>query len=217
MIPGRVKLGIGIPSNGPWECDFGTSLLALWTKLICEPPSEEFAMEYMVKTGSMLPVNRTEIVKTLMEKGCTHILWLDDDMTFPEDVAHRLLAHGKSIVGCNASRKSPPFAPTAIGLDKKHCFTREESAGLEEVMHVGLAVMLTDIRVFKALPEPWFPMSWSAELNRYVGEDVYFCHLQRSRGVKVWVDHDLSKEIGHVGPFAYTLDLAENTMADAGV
>jgi hypothetical protein len=209
MIKGAVKLGIAIPSGGTWECDFGTSLAFMLCKLVAEPPAEKFALHIMNRTGSMLPVNRTELAKEMVKQDCTHILWLDDDMTFPADTAHRLLAAGKSIVGCNASRKSPPYSPTAIGLDKKHLFTMAENKGLEEVIHVGMAVMLTDARIFKGLEEPWFPMTWSPERKQYVGEDVYFCHLMRSMGLKVWVDHDLSKEIGHIGPYAYTVDIAE--------
>jgi hypothetical protein len=206
----RVKLGIAIPSGGMWQADFGMSYGNMLCRICTDDPiAPEWALHLANKGGSMLPVNRTWLVKEMQAREVTHILWLDDDMTFPVDTAHRLLAHGKSVVGCNASRKNPPYAPTAVGLDRKHCFTTAEKSGLEEVLHVGMAVMLTDIRVFRGLPEPWFPMSWSAEMQRYVGEDVFFCHLMRQRGIKVWVDHDLSKEVGHIGPHTYTTDLAE--------
>ena len=41
-----------------------------------------------------------------------------------------------------------------------------------------------------------------------VGEDVYFCKLARERGFDVFVDHDLSKDCGHVGMLEYKTDHA---------
>ena len=35
------------------------------------------------------------------------------------------------------------------------------------------------------------------------GEDVYFCTMARVHGFEVWVDHDLSKEVTHIGQFEY--------------
>jgi hypothetical protein len=37
-----------------------------------------------------------------------------------------------------------------------------------------------------------------------VGEDFYFFRSLRAAGFKIYVDHDLSAEVGHVGQRIYT-------------
>jgi len=48
----------------------------------------------------------------------------------------------------------------------------------------------------------------------YVGEDIYFCKLAQAHGFKVWVDHDLSKDVKHIGKMEFTHDHAEACRAD---
>jgi len=40
----------------------------------------------------------------------------------------------------------------------------------------------------------------------YEPEDFYFCKKLRANGVSVYVDHDVSQEVAHVGDFEYTLN-----------
>jgi len=60
--------------------------------------------------------------------------------------------------------------------------------------------------VFKALSEPWYETPWRTDKRGYIGEDVFFCNKARDAGFKIWIDHDVSKEIGHVGTFEYKHD-----------
>jgi hypothetical protein len=43
----------------------------------------------------------------------------------------------------------------------------------------------------------------------YIGEDIYFCKLAQANGMKVYVDHDLSKDVRHIGVMEFTHDHAE--------
>ena len=38
---------------------------------------------------------------------------------------------------------------------------------------------------------------------------MYFCRLLQKAGVPIYVDHDLSKECGHLGSFDFRLDHAQ--------
>ena len=166
-------------------------------------------------SGSMLHDLRTDLVRRAMVADATHMLFLDDDMQFPVDLLNRLLAHNKPVVGCNYSRRCIPPIPTSHGLDDKPVYTRPDSTGLESVAHIGTGVMLIDMRVFEHLDAtlgleamPWFQFGWT-DLNhpdkppRPEGEDVYFCRKLRSAGVPLYVDHDVSKNVGHLGEWEY--------------
>lgn len=128
--------------------------------------------------------------------GATHILWLDADMTFPSDTAFRLLKHDKDIVAANYVTRVSPSRPTA--KRDGQCVSSHDAHGLEAVDHVGMGVFLMKTSVVPSLPSPRFWYSTPTET-----EDVYFCRLLRAAGLDIWIDHDLSKEVGHVGQFTY--------------
>lgn len=128
--------------------------------------------------------------------GATHILWLDADMTFAPDTALRLLKHEKHVVAANYVTRVPPSRPTARRDGK--CISSIDATGLESVDHVGMGVFLMKTSVVENIPRPRF---WYDSLTET--EDVYFCRLLKVAGHEIWIDHDLSKDVGHVGQFTY--------------
>lgn len=169
--------------------------------------------------GSILPDVRMRLITTAMKWEATHIFMVDSDMVFPQDTLVRLLLHGKHVVGCNYPRRKIPCLPTAYSADRKGpCFTNPDSGGLEEVSHIGTGMILLDTRVLDAFCEyvdlPWFcfepqidPEAKDVSGIRTKGEDVYFCHKIAELGIPMYIDHDLSKEVGHVGKLVFTHQL----------
>jgi hypothetical protein len=62
--------------------------------------------------------------------------------------------------------------------------------------------MLIKREVFEGMSEPWFDMPWQTTRG-YMGEDVFFCKKAQELGYKVYIDHDVSHEIGHIGTFEF--------------
>jgi hypothetical protein len=145
-----------------------------------------------------------------MQEGCTHILFIDSDMRFPQDMIGRLIKHDLDIVATNCARRRMPTGPTAQlykeNGERELVWTMPESTGLQEVGSVGMGVMLIKANVFEALAEPWFETPWRHDKRGYIGEDVYFCQKAAAAGFKIWIDHDVSKEIGHIGTFEFKHD-----------
>jgi hypothetical protein len=81
-----------------------------------------------------------------------------------------------------------------------------ESTGIEEVGSIGMGVMLIKRNVFEKLTEPWFETPWRTDARGYIGEDIFFCRKAQDAGYKIWIDHDVSKEIGHIGTFEFKHD-----------
>jgi hypothetical protein len=173
-------------------------------------------MSYMVhnKRGSILASMRQKQLDAAIENKATHLLWVDSDQTFPRDLAHRLIKRKKQVVAANVATKVIPSCSTArlrSGTPEGvPLYTTPDSTGLVEVWRVGTGIMMIDLNIFKkpALKErPYFNQPWNEELDSYVGEDWSFAERLEKAGVKLYVDQDVSKEIGHLGTLKYGHDL----------
>lgn len=168
------------------------------------------AVALKISEGTLIANQRAELSLDAMREGCSHILFIDSDMRFPQDMISRLLKHDVDIVATNCARRRMPTGPTAQiykeNGDRELVWTMPDSTGLQEVGSVGMGVMLIKAGVFKALSEPWYETPWRSDKRGYIGEDVFFCNKARDAGFRIWIDHDVSKEIGHVGTFEYKHD-----------
>ena len=169
--------------------------------------AQGMTLGYQIAQYSILPFSRNELVRGALERKATHVLFIDSDMEFPTDTALRLIRHHKSIMAANCMGRRRPYSLTARTAAGEEVVTGPDTTGIEKVHRVGTGVMLVDLEVFKALPEPWFDYRWKQNEDgsaRPVGEDFVFVDAAREAGFEVFVDHDLSKEVNHVGTFQYT-------------
>lgn len=166
------------------------------------------AISFIPMGSSILPLQRQKIAIKALEGGCTHILWIDSDMEFPPDLLIRLLSHQKDIVAANCIARRPPWTVTARDELGEQIGTFPESTGLQEVHRVGLAILLHTTDVLRNAPSPWFDFEWIPEKQIFRGEDFAFCDKARSAGFQIFVDHDLSKQINHIGIFPFNVTQA---------
>ena len=214
-MPKKLKLFIAVPSQHIWEATFGMSLVFMTNSLAAHPVEGYKDIEYQVfnKRGSLLANMRQTLLERALKEDFTHLLFLDSDQTFPPDLVHRLLAHDKQVVACNIATKKLPPDPTArqqsLTDRAGQLVYSHNQAGLEKVWRVGTGIMLLRLNLFKrpGMQPPWFDQRWNEGLNSYVGEDWGFCEKLQKAGVSIYVDHDVSKEVKHVGPLDYGHDL----------
>ena len=168
------------------------------------------AISLKISQGTLIANQRAELCLDAMREKCTHVLFIDSDMRFPHDMIERLLQHDLDIVATNCARRRMPTGPTAQiykeNGERELVYTMPESTGLQEVGSVGMGVMLIKANVFAKLAEPRFETPWRHDKRGYIGEDVFFCKKARDAGFKIWIDHDVSKEIGHIGMFEFKHD-----------
>jgi hypothetical protein len=158
--------------------------------------------------GPILPEVRRRLVSQAFAMEATHILWVDSDMEFPADVIARFLNHNLAVVAANYPRKNLEARPTAY-IDSPDfvgpVWTMDTSTGLQKVTVAGMGLMLTDMRVFEKIQLPFFAFEpQKPDFVRDTGEDVYFCRELYKAGIPIHIDHDLSKQVSHVGEFKYT-------------
>lgn len=203
----EVNVLIGTPCTHNWEALFGQAMLAMVAYVFTTPLKEyHINIGWDFQIGSMIWKAREDICQHAVENGFSHVLFLDSDQTFPPDTLHKLLERDVDVVACNVAIKTTPTSPTARRLDKDNyihpVFTSKESTGLEEVWRVGTGVMMFKTEVLKKLERPWFTIDWDKR-NGHHGEDWMFCARLEDAGIPLYVDHDLSWLIGHVGQVEY--------------
>ena len=216
--PGLFRLAVCVPSGDEWKASMGMSLAVMGVEL-CRTRIEGYSRQQVgfvnVRTSLIMQLRHTLVEKALIEFQATHLLFVDSDQVFPANAVHRLARPRKAVIGANIVTRKLPMVPCALGFDLKKLWTRPESTGLEEVASVGTGLCLVNTKVFADLDVPYFESYFSREANVFVGEDVDFCNKLRAKGHRIFVDHDLLKEIGHLGEFDYNFPVARGAGGSA--
>lgn len=213
-----MKIAIGIPSTGMWHADFAMSLLNLVMTFHAEARVGNLNDELRVihNRGSILPKQRREIVRSALDWGADYLLWIDSDHTFPNYLLTRLLRHKKDVVAINCVTKSTPASPTARLKSAEIMYGEPtfsvSGKGLEKVWRVGTGVMLVKADVYRTTGPDIFHMFYRAEVDNYQGEDWSMCEAMEDKGFEIFVDHDLSLEVGHIGFLNYKHDLVPESV-----
>ena len=193
-----------VPSTGTWTSDTSRCMALMFSHFAMYKVrgAHTQKLSLLSSDGSMLSSLRELMVKKVLGTNASHLLFIDSDMTFPKDTLKRLVEHRKPFVAANCTTRKHPVETVAHDLSGERVVSIGQ-AGLQEVQHVGLAVALIETEALKALRPPLFLMDWIPSLGTYCGEDVYFCQKLVESGVKLYIDHALSREIGHVGQYIY--------------
>lgn len=167
--------------------------------------------------GTLIADQRQNLVGEALKVGADYVLFIDSDMRFPKDTFDRLLAHGKPIVAANYTTRRLPPEPVSFADETctNRVYTREASTGLEKVYATGMGLMLVDTKVFRETPLPWFQIGYSTKQHEFFGEDVFFCHQAAKHGFETFIDHDLSKDVRHIGNLEFSYHHAEACIDDA--
>lgn len=204
----HLNVAVCVPSGGYWVSGFGHSLAMMVADFMLWRPegAKSKYLQILTQDGSMLVQSRHDLVKNAIRHDATHVLFLDSDMVFPKDLLRNMLLRDKDILALNCTTRAWPVRHIAHDHMQDLIDSRGKT-GLQKVQQIGLAVMLIRIDVLKKLRPPMFMMEWVPDTGSYCGEDIYFCQLAQEAGFDVWIDHDLSQKVLHVGKMAYGQDL----------
>ncbi len=212
MIQKLPKVAVCVPSFDMVHKGFAMSLAAM-----CTYDCARLAL--LDHRTSLIHKARNALVQEALRTECDYLLFLDSDLKFPAWTLGRLLSHGKDIVGAAYVRRSPPHELLVKPLPGAGAQTL--AGGLHEVALVPTGCLLVRASVFHDLQRPWFespsvrsPEQLPEALRDYVapyalpaiiGEDTWFCATARAAGFKVWLDVDLTRDIGHIGEHTFTV------------
>jgi hypothetical protein len=191
-----MRLSICVPARDTVHAGFALSLAKIAKTIDCE---------ILMNLGTVIPEQRNQLISESLEKGCTHILWLDSDMHLPANTANILLSHNKEIVAASYSTRMPPYQSVAFTNPDNLSKRLNEKEGLHKVWAVGMGCMLVNTKVYEYLEKPWHQYIEHKESKTLMGEDIYFCKNANDAGFDIFIDADLSKKIAHYGTKSFKL------------
>ena len=199
-----IRVMVAIPTAGTVRAMFAYSLAGMVARFagsrVPTIPDKTISLSVRLLESSNWITNREKLARFALDDDATHILWLDDDMAFDPRVLETLLGRRHECVVTNYLIKSEPAKDfVAVGLAGNRIPTTEESTGIQEIMYSGFGVSLIETGVFRRTPQPWFAPDFKAEDSEYTTEDFPFFRRAREACTVVYLDHDASKLVGHMG------------------
>ena len=196
-----MQLSICIPTRDHIPAGFAICLANLASHLT----SKGITFSLNMILGTTIADTRNQLAKRALASNSEYTLWLDSDMHFPSDIFFRLKKHQKDIVGCTYSTRSKPLKNVAFVDDLDLNLRLNAISGLHPVYAVGFGCILIKTEVFKKTDAPWFYNKWDSYTETLVGEDIVFCESVQKNNYTIYVDVDVSKELGHYGSKIYLL------------
>lgn len=209
-----INILVVVPSGPHWLAEFGVSLIGLIGYFTNTPVAgtKPSSLRVVNIKGSVLPNSRLQGLKAAKAIDASHLLFLDSDHTFPATLLHQLLYWKKDVVAVNCVTKCLPALTTARTFNPANTqgdpvFSDAEKRGLlDRVWRVGTGVMLLSRKAYLQIPHDAFTMMYKPDADVYQGEDWTMCEALEKAGVPIYVDHGLSREVGHVGALEYVHD-----------
>lgn len=188
-----MKLLIAVPVYDYMHFQFVECL----TKLIRRLDADGIEFEVIYQGGTLVYVSRDKLARKAIDGGFTHMLWLDADMIFTEDIVDDLMYCGKQFVaGIYHGRRAPHcsciFKKIWPDIDRwEGC---EYPSSAFKIAGCGFGGILIDVQIVRAVFDRYgtafFPM-------RELGEDLTFCKRVAECGFEIWAEP--SVHMGHIG------------------
>lgn len=161
--------------------------------------SADKVLDFLLMQSCDIASARMWFAKQAVEKGATHLLFVDSDMLFPGDALEQLLARDKDIIGVEYhKRKFPLETVTAYMPDVEKSETEPFKVG---IAGTGLMLIKTDVFKNPNMDPNWFSFGRNAKGENVIGEDGFFCNQARSIGYDVFVDPVV--KVLHLGEYGY--------------
>ena len=162
--------------------------------------------------GSVITIARRNLTDIFLKSDFDYAWWIDSDMKFPIDAPMRLLKRQVALVGANYRRRRFPN-PGFTGMmgepgNFTELITDDNSPAMEQVDVLPHGCVMVHRSVYESIPQPHYLQEYVTEMNLEIGEDIYFCRKAKAAGVEVWCDHELSREISHIGIFHFNYNLS---------
>ena len=188
-----MKLLIAIPTRGQMPYLFVKSL----TDLIRRLDEDGVDYELAFQNATLVYIVRDKLAEKAIAGDYSHVLWLDDDMVFKDDLLDDLMFCGKPFVtGLAVGRRSPHFA----------CVFKEIYPGVQRwtyeeypqspfrIYGCGFACVLMETSI---LEDVWIHHGTCFFPTRELGEDVAFCKKAMDLGYEIWAEPTV--KLGHIG------------------
>lgn len=183
--------------------------------------------EVRTQTGlSAIDYARSFMVTEALSLGFDEILFIDGDIAFNPNDVEKLRAHGKDFICGAYMQKGSGFLTTQF--ESKERIPLGSIGGLHKVKTCGMGFNLIRREVFECVEElfklptcgihcnnplvPYFMPMIIVEngFDRYLCEDMAFCHRAKKAGFELWCDTSIS--LWHIGKYGFSFHDYGKTM-----
>ena len=190
-----MKLLIAVPTLETVPVEFLESL----SGLICHMKDEGIDFKLKIEAGTLVYFARENLARYAIANRYTHVLWLDSDMVFSEEIVEDLQFCGKEIVTGIAHSRRPPFSSCIFteifpGVEK---FKGDYPITPFRIAACGMACVLMSVQVLDKVREKFGTMFQPMTDPITYGEDVAFCWRAAQCGYEIWAEPTV--RVGHVG------------------
>lgn len=161
--------------------------------------SYDIILDFLLIQSCDIASSRMWLANQAIEKGATHLFFVDSDMLFPPDTLKRLLAHEKDIVGADYNKRKFPLETVTSYLpdvDKS-----ETEPFKVNIAGTGALLIKTNVFTDPKVDKNWFSFGRNAEGKNVIGEDGWFCLNARNAGYDIFVDPTL--KVLHLGEYGF--------------
>ena len=186
-----IRLLIAVPTTDYVHADFVKSL----AKLQSELGRRHVAYDVEIQSGTLVYFARNRLANKAINEKYTHVLWLDSDMVFSEQIVEDLMDVGKDMVcGAFVSRR-PPYGPCIYTSIEKNNIRQVKDFGLRpfRVDGCGFATVLTSVELLQAVTQKY---GTCFQPTDYYGEDLAFCWRVKQLGREIWCEPTV--RVGHI-------------------
>ena len=185
-----MKLLIAIPSLDMVHVEFVKSLTALVQRL----DHDGVDADVKIMSGTLVHVARDRLASHAIANGYTHVLWLDADMVFDDELLYDLqFSHKPFVTGIARSRRWPYTSCVFADLETMDRI-EEPPSDTFPIAGCGFAcvLMVTDILrdVRDKCGTCFLPTA-------RLGEDLAFCQRAARAGWEIWAEP--AAKLGHIG------------------
>lgn len=187
-----MKLLIAIPTLDFIHVEFVKSLLKLTSQL----NDEKIDYEVKIISGTLVYLAREELVAHALSYEFTHVLWLDSDMVFTEDLFDDLYDSGKEFISAVFHARRPGHQSCifrSVVPPERYKWNEYPSVPFL-IKGCGMAATLVSTEILKAVKDK-FGNCFIPAYN--LGEDLAFCRRADELGFSIWCDPCV--RVGHIG------------------
>lgn len=187
------RLLIAVPCTDYMHADFVKSLMGLTNHL----QREGINHEVDIISGSLVYMARNTLACKVINEGFTHILFIDSDMVFDENIVETLTFSGKDFVCGAFQSRRPPYGSCIYSSLKPQ--ENVKSYGLQpfRVAGCGMAMTMISAEILKEV-QTKFGTCFQPERIEGInfGEDLAFCWRANKTGAEIWCDP--TARVGHI-------------------
>lgn len=196
-----MKLMIAIPTHDYHHFEFTRSLLGLVRRL----DKEGIDYEVCMRGGTLVYMARDALAADAVNGGYTHVLWLDADMVFDDNLFHRLVRHGQEMITGVYHARRPPYDSCIFEKIEPPIKVLHYPEDIFPIEGCGFGCVLLKTEL---LAETFRKFGNCFQPSPAFGEDLEFCKKVRTLGHKVYCDPTVI--CGHIGQLVVRPNMGGN-------